>query len=161
MGPGELLASTATTIAQAARDESSDVWVLLLAALLGALVGGLLALIGSVLVKRWELRKATRIRMYDELLPAPLELYRRRVMMMRFMSQSQSWSPTPPSMELREGARELHRAGVIVGGRGSDNRADLETTECVPSSRWARELAYDGSLMSPRLLPWYTKSWRL
>jgi hypothetical protein len=117
VGAGELLAATATTIAQAARDESSDVWVPLLAALLGALVGGLLALIGSVLVKRWELRKTTRIRMYDELMPAPLELYRRRVMMMRFMSQSQSWSPTPPSMELREGARELHRAGVIVGGR--------------------------------------------
>jgi hypothetical protein len=44
-----------------------------LAALLGALVGGLAsglaALGGSVLVEKMKLRKATRIRMYEELLP--------------------------------------------------------------------------------------------
>jgi hypothetical protein len=66
VGAGELLAL-------AARGESSDVWVPLLSALLGAIVGGLTALLGSVLVKRWELKKTTRIRMYDELMPA---LYR-------------------------------------------------------------------------------------
>jgi hypothetical protein len=66
---GELLAATATTIAQAARDESSDVWVPLLSALLGAIVGGAATLTGSVLVNRWELRRTARFRMYQELLP--------------------------------------------------------------------------------------------
>jgi hypothetical protein len=42
-----------------------DLW----AALLGAIVGGLLALAGSVLVNRWELRRTARLRMYEELLP--------------------------------------------------------------------------------------------
>lgn len=117
MGAGELLAATTTTIAQAARGERSDAWVPLLSAMLGALVGGFLALVGSVLVKRWELKKTTRIRMYDELLPAPLEQYRRIVMTMRFFSERGEWSPTPPRMDLLEDARELHRAGVIAGGR--------------------------------------------
>ena len=60
-------------VAQAAQDTSRNVWVPLLSALLGAVVGAAASLTGSVLVRRWELKKTTRIRMYDELMPA---LYR-------------------------------------------------------------------------------------
>jgi hypothetical protein len=41
----------------------------LVAALLGALVGGFATLVGSVVVNRAQLRKAMRVRMYDEMLP--------------------------------------------------------------------------------------------
>jgi hypothetical protein len=47
----------------------SDAFTNLLAALLGAIVGGLLTLAGSVLVNRWELRRTARFRIYEELLP--------------------------------------------------------------------------------------------
>jgi hypothetical protein len=47
----------------------SDASSNLLAALLGAIVGGFLALAGSVLVNRWELRRTARFRVYQELLP--------------------------------------------------------------------------------------------
>jgi hypothetical protein len=43
--------------------------VALLSALLGAVVGDVATLVGSVLVNRWELRRAARFRMYQELLP--------------------------------------------------------------------------------------------
>jgi hypothetical protein len=117
LGVGELLAVTTTTMAQTTRSGSSGIWVPLLAALLGALVGGVATLTGSVLVKRWELRKTTRIRMYDELLPALFEQYRRIVMTMRYFSERGELSPTPPRMDLIEDAGELRRAGVIAGGR--------------------------------------------
>jgi hypothetical protein len=65
--------STTTTLVQSVGSQggggSSDVWVPLLAALVGAIVGGLLALAGSVLVNRWELRRTARFRVYQELLP--------------------------------------------------------------------------------------------
>jgi hypothetical protein len=66
-------ASATTTTAQAVGaqggDSVSGVWVPLLSALLGAIVGGAATLSGSVLVNRWELRRTARFRMYEELLP--------------------------------------------------------------------------------------------
>jgi hypothetical protein len=99
---------TTTTAVQAAGGQSgnsvSDVWVPLLAALLGAIVGGLLALAGSVLVNRWELRRTARFRMYEELLP--------RV-------KNETW----PRLRWRRADRDLfeqsldalERAGAIAG----------------------------------------------
>jgi hypothetical protein len=82
VGAWELLAAvttttttstTTTTLVQAADGQgggqSMPIWVPLFAALLGAVVGGLLALYGSVLVNRWEVRRTARFRMYQELLP--------------------------------------------------------------------------------------------
>lgn len=109
--------ATTTTLVQTGSQGGTPVWIPLVAALLGALVGGMASLVASVLVKRWELKKTTRIRMYDELLPAPLEQYRRIVMTMRLFSERGEWHPTPPRMDLLEDARELHRAGVVAGGR--------------------------------------------
>jgi hypothetical protein len=108
VGAGELLAATTTSIAQAARGESSDIWVPLLAALLGAVVGGLLALAGSVLVNRWELRRTARLGMYVELLP--------RV-------KNETWPRFRGRGEGREAFEQsldaLKRAGAIVGPRES------------------------------------------
>ena len=62
--------ATTTTLVQAAGGQGdTPVWIPLVAALLGAVVGGLLALYGSVLVNRWEVRRTARFRMYQELLP--------------------------------------------------------------------------------------------
>jgi hypothetical protein len=133
VGAGELLAATTTTSAPPTSatalttatvtqtlgsqgGSGRDWWVPLLAALLGALVGGVATLTASVLVKRWELRKTTRIRMYDELLPKPLDQYRRIVKTMRYFWERGEWSPVPPKMDLLLDAGELRRSGLIVGG---------------------------------------------
>jgi hypothetical protein len=109
--------ATTTTLVQAAGGQGdTPVWIPLVAALRGALVGGMATLVASVLVKRWELRKATRILMYDELLPAPLEQYQGIVRAMHYFWERGEWSPAPPKMELLEDAGELRRAGLIVGG---------------------------------------------
>jgi hypothetical protein len=74
------------------------------------------SLVASVLVKRWELKKTTRIRMYDELLPKPLDQYHRIVRSMRIFWERGEWSPAPPKGDLLQDASELRRAGLIVGG---------------------------------------------
>jgi hypothetical protein len=113
---GTTRAATTTLVQAAGGQGDTSVWIPLVAALLGALVGGMATLVASVLVKRWELRMATRIRMYDELLPAPLEQYQGIVMAMHVFLERGEWSPSPPRMELLEDAGELRRAGLIVGG---------------------------------------------
>jgi hypothetical protein len=47
----------------------SQVLAALLGALVGGLASGLAALGGSVIVEKMKLRKTTRVRMYEELLP--------------------------------------------------------------------------------------------
>jgi hypothetical protein len=65
--------STTTTLVQAAGGQGlncvSYVWVPLLAALLGAIVGGALSFTGSVWVNRMEVSRTARLRIYNELLP--------------------------------------------------------------------------------------------
>jgi hypothetical protein len=103
---------TTTTIAQAAQSESSDVWVPFLAALLG----GFLALVGSVVVKRWELRKTTRVRIYDVLQPALFEEYRVCLFAIRLIDRGVEKGPVPPpTRKFVQLTGELHRAGVIAG----------------------------------------------
>ena len=48
----------------------SEAWSNLLAALVGAIVGGAASLAGTVLVNRMQMATNARLRMYDELLPA-------------------------------------------------------------------------------------------
>lgn len=50
----------------------------MLSALLGAVVGGLLALAGSVLVGRREVVRRARIRLYDEMIPSAMNVLRLR-----------------------------------------------------------------------------------
>jgi hypothetical protein len=113
--------TTTTTIVQSVGGQggngSSGVWVPLLAALLGAVVGGFASAVGSYVLHLLQLKKTTRIRIYDELLPALFEQYRRIVRAMHVLSQSQEWYPAPPGMNLLEDAGELRRAGIIAGGR--------------------------------------------
>jgi hypothetical protein len=114
--------ATTTTLVQAAGGQGgssrSDVWIPLLAALLGALVGGLLALVGSVLVKRWELKKTTRIRIYDDLLPALYRHYSGTSITEALMERGFQISHVPvPTKNFMERVGELRRAGVVAGWR--------------------------------------------
>jgi hypothetical protein len=47
----------------------------LLSAMLGAIVGGVLTLTGSVLVNRWEAARNARLRLYEELIPRANESF--------------------------------------------------------------------------------------
>jgi hypothetical protein len=112
--------TTTTTLVQAVGGQGgssrSDVWIPLLAALLGALVGGLLALVGSVLVKRWELKKTTRIRMYDELIPSLYRHYSGSSIVIGLVDLGIRKGPVPrPTMKFIDYVGELHRAGIVAG----------------------------------------------
>lgn len=115
-------AVTTTTLTQALGGQGGssgrDVWIPLLAALLGALVGGLLALVGSVLVKRWELKKTTRIRIYDDLLPALYRHYSGTSITEALIERGFQISHVPvPTKNFMERVGELRRAGVVAGWR--------------------------------------------
>jgi hypothetical protein len=103
--------------------------------------------VASVLVKRWELKKTTRIRMYDELLPAPLEQYRLIVLTMHHFLEQGNWSPAPPKADLLEEAAELRRAGLMVGGR------EAQVTERI----WTllREHTTEAVVIGARPLRWH------
>jgi hypothetical protein len=81
----------------------SDASSNLLAALLGAIVGGLLALGGSVLVNTWELRRRARFRMYEELLPRVKEAWERL-----------RWHGEQPEI-FEQSMDALHRASIVLG----------------------------------------------
>jgi hypothetical protein len=98
--------------------EASRVWVPLLSAFLGAIVGGVASLIGSVWVKQWELRKTTRIRMYDELQPALYREFRDWTVTIIQLDRGHEEGPVPPpTFSFLDHAGELCRAGVIAGGK--------------------------------------------
>jgi hypothetical protein len=65
--------TTTTTVAQIVGGQVGNsgwnVWVPLLSALLGAIIGGVLSVAGSVWVNRMEVSRTARLRIYDELLP--------------------------------------------------------------------------------------------
>jgi hypothetical protein len=112
--------STTTTLVQAVGGQGvnsvSDVWVALLAALLGAIVGGMATLAASVLVKRWELKKTARIRMYDELMPALYREVRDWSVAIVQVDRGYEQEPMPPpTFAFLDRTGELHRAGVIAG----------------------------------------------
>jgi hypothetical protein len=82
----------------------SDASTNLLAALLGAIVGGLLTLAGSVLVNTWELRRTARFRIYDELLPK----------IMDETWPSLKWNGDHPEL-FHQSMTTLQRASAVLG----------------------------------------------
>lgn len=79
--------------------------------IIATLIGGVLAIGTSVVVKRWEFRQETRIRMFDELLPEVAGKYF-------------SWHDTEGksftakvSKEIDDSATKLYRAARISGRR--------------------------------------------
>jgi hypothetical protein len=112
------ISTTTTTLVQAAGGQGgdSDIWIPLLAALLGALVGGMATLLASVLVKRWELKKTARIHMYDELMPALYREVRDWSVAIVQVDRGHEQEPMPPpTFAFLDRTGELHRAGVIAG----------------------------------------------
>jgi hypothetical protein len=83
----------------------SDASSNLFAALLGAIVGGLLTLAGSVLVNRWELRRRARFRIYEELLPRVRESWERL-----------KWHGEQPEL-FEQSLDALQRASTVLGPR--------------------------------------------
>jgi len=87
----------------------------LIAALIGALVGGLAsglaALGGSVIVNRMQLKKATRIRIYDEILPQVARPF--GVLQDQFTMQADPLA----TQEFLSLVRDLERLSVIAGGK--------------------------------------------
>jgi hypothetical protein len=76
----------------------------IVSALLGALVGGAASLAGSVLVARRQLTRETRIRMYNELVPALQQEVARYANLV-----------IPPFSEFERHVEALHRAAIIAG----------------------------------------------
>jgi hypothetical protein len=87
----------------------------LVAALIGALVGGLAsglaALGGSVVVNRIQLKKATRLRMYDEILPQVARPF--GVLQDQFTLKADPLAP-PEFLNL---VHDLERVSVIAGSK--------------------------------------------
>jgi hypothetical protein len=82
--------------------------------IIATLIGGVLAVGTSVVVRRWEFRQETRIRMFDELLPA-------------LASKYFSWRDTDGksyaaevSKEIDDDATKLYRAARLSGRRETD-----------------------------------------
>jgi hypothetical protein len=104
----------------------------LVAALLGALVGGAASLAGSVIINRLQLRREMRIRIYYELIP--------KLLKSSFtISENRRILPVPqdklPS-EFRSTVRDIERAAVIAG------RGDLAMVKRLNSVIAARDQTY-------------------
>jgi hypothetical protein len=87
----------------------------LVAALIGALVGGLAsgaaALGGSVIVNQLQLKRSTRLRIYDEILPQVARPF--GVLQDQFTMKADPLAP-PEFLQL---VHELERVGAIAGGK--------------------------------------------
>jgi hypothetical protein len=86
-----------------------DLWPALLGAVVGAIVGGAATLFASLIVERQRVARETRIRMYDELLPAVRD---------GSMGYSGSRIRHETTSEIEEFERllgELERARLIAG----------------------------------------------
>jgi hypothetical protein len=86
-------------------------WFSFATTLVATLVGGLLALGTAVMVRRWELRQATRIRLYDELLPNVANIYH------SWLKAHRGELGVQVSKEADDAATKLSRAAVIAGER--------------------------------------------
>jgi hypothetical protein len=86
-------------------------WFSFATTLVATLVGGLLALGTAVLVRRWELRQATRIRLYDELLPNVANIYH------SWLEVHRCEFGVQVSKEADDAATRLSRAAVMAGKR--------------------------------------------
>lgn len=72
------------------------------------------------------LKKATRLRMYDELQPALFREYRVYYVAIRAVERGLKKEPVPPpTASLQDLSGELHRAGVISGWREAQISAQI------------------------------------
>jgi hypothetical protein len=89
-------------------------WFGLATTLLATLVGGVLAIGTSVVLKRWELRQTTRVRMFDELLPEVARSY------FGWLDSHRDDTGARVSQEAVDAATRLYRAAVISGRKEKD-----------------------------------------
>jgi hypothetical protein len=107
-----------------------DLWAGLLGAMVGAVVGGAATLFASLIVERQRVARETRIRMYDELVPAILDGY---------LGYASTRIPAEATDETKEYVREyerllreLERASVIAGRK--DHALTLELINVLIAS---------------------------
>lgn len=106
-------AQTSTTLGSSGQSGSGVNWSTDALIPLGAvLVGALASLAGSVLVNRWQLRKTTRLEVWETILPAISRPWGRYRMYVRF-----EWSPLPSTQPIREQLSVLHRKVVLLKRR--------------------------------------------
>jgi hypothetical protein len=106
-----------------------EVLAALLGAVVGAIVGGASTLFASLIVERQKVARETRIRMYDELVPAVIHGY------FGYTASRIQQESTPESKEFEQRLGELERASVIAG------RKDLALTRDLIDVLIAREFA--------------------
>lgn len=82
--------------------------------ILATLIGGILAIASSVVVKRWELRQAARIRMFDELLPEVASEY------FRWLEEHRDILTAEVSKDVIDSATRLYRAARLSGDSETD-----------------------------------------
>jgi len=106
-------AQTSTTLGSSGQSGSGvDVWRDVGIPLGAVLVGALVSLAGSVLVNRWQLRKNTRLEVWEDILPAIQDPWGRYEMYVRF-----DWSPLPSPESIREQLSVLHRKVILLKRR--------------------------------------------
>ena len=82
--------------------------------IIATLIGGVLAVGTSVIVRRWEFRQETRIRMFDELLPALAGKY------FSWRDTDGKSDAAEVGKEIDDGATMLYRAAMLSGRRETD-----------------------------------------
>jgi hypothetical protein len=78
----------------------------LVGAVVGAIIGGAITLVGSVIVGRWELANAARLRAFEELLPKIMD---------KSLSIPQHSDATSDDLQLDTDLRALARVAAIAG----------------------------------------------
>jgi hypothetical protein len=106
-----------------------EVLAALLGAVVGAIVGGASTLFASLIVERQKVARESRIRMYNDLVPAVVGGY------FRYTASRIQQESTPEGEEFERRLSELERASVIAG------RKDLALTRDLINVLIARELA--------------------
>ena len=110
----------------------------IVAVLLGALIGSLASLGGSVIVNRMQLRRTTRILIYDELLPKLRRAYTGHPAEQLFGAYDFPYGPYPewfiPTV------RDVYRSSVVSGGK------DRRMAERLQSVTLDRDKFYSLSL---------------
>ena len=96
-----------------------ELWAGLLGAVVGAIVGGAARLFASLIVERQRVARETRIRMYDELVPAVLDGY------LGYSANRRLPEATAESEEFERRIRDLERANLIAGRKDHALTRDL------------------------------------
>jgi hypothetical protein len=95
----------------------------------GAIIGGAVTLIGSVIVGRWELANAARLRAFEELLPKVLQIS---------LSVLQHSYATSEDLQLETDLRALARVAAVAG------RTEYRTMQRIGKMWAARKKLVEG-----------------